>query len=141
VVKPGLPPGLAREFREAVLAIAKAYGATREDLIAVASELPSGDAPVRRGRRRIDDRDLLAEALRLMRDGEAANDWQAALAAARHRPGHSATATARRLYRAMLDPAKYYGQFTNRRLPLIVTTGPYGRARYALAKIRNKSPN
>ncbi len=140
-MKPGLAPGLAREFREAVLAIAAAYGATREELIAVASELPSGDAPARRGRRRIDDRDLVADAVRLLRDGYAANDWQAALAAAQRRPGHSLEATARRVWLALLDPAKYYSEFSSRRLPLIVLTGPYGRARYALAKIRKKSPN
>jgi hypothetical protein len=138
-VKLGL---LAREFREAVLAIAQAYGATREDLIAVASDLPSDDALVRRGRPRIDDRDLLAKAERLIRDGAAANDWQAAVAAAQQRPGQSLTATARRIHRALLDPAKYYAQFLKRqRLPLIVATGPYGRARHALAKILKKSPN
>ena len=132
-------PDLASEFREVLRALASEYGANREDVLAVARELPPA-APARRGPRRIDDRAALDEAARLRLSGEAAHNWAAATAVARHRPGHSEDAIARRLYRAMRSgrwPAMdFYRRFPNAAGIEVVPDRPFVRARRVLDRIR-----
>jgi integrase len=141
-------PDLSREFREVLAALASEYGASREDVIAAvrklaaAGELPSA-APTRRGRRSIDDHDLLEAAARLRLSGAAASDWEAAVEVAKRRPGHSREATEKRLYRAMRQghwpEMDFYRWFPNAARVEVMPEKPFARVQRALHRIRQNS--
>lgn len=141
-----MKPELKREFRAVILAIVKEYDAGREDVVAVAKELP--EAPPRaRGRPPTDDDHALADAARLRLSGRADSDWAAAETIAQQLPGHSTPATARRIYRHMRRPGwpikaffLLFPEITTMADLLDQSARPFLRAQFALAKLVRQKP-
>jgi hypothetical protein len=131
------------EFRTVVAALARAYDASREDVIAAAKALPPSPL-MPRGKKPIDDAAALDEAARMRLDGRAASDWAAALAVARSRPGHSPAATATRLFRSMrkgkgrslLQFYRWYPGAAQIEIQRDVREEPFTRARRAIAALQ-----
>jgi hypothetical protein len=86
-----MSPGLKSEFEAVIIALIEAYGADRQDVMAAARR-----APIRRGRKPIDDGDVVREAAWTVAETDRTR-WNVALEYAEGAEGNSPDSRARRL--------------------------------------------
>jgi hypothetical protein len=132
------PTDPASEFRAVILAIAREYGVTREDVIAAARELPAAP-PARRGPKGIDDHDALNGAARAaVLNG--LSKWSVAKECAQRLKGQqqSADSASRRLARKLKPYLDFYRRFTGATQIEVMPDAPFALAQRALNKIQQK---
>jgi hypothetical protein len=131
------PTDPASEFHAVILAIAREYGMTREDVIAAAHELPPAP-PARRGRKGIDDHDALDAMARAVVLGGRSKWSVAQERAQRLGQQQSASSTSRRLARKLKPYLYAYRQFPGAAKIEMMPDAPFALAQRALNKIRQK---